>query len=311
MDTIKCGVPQGSILGPLLFLIYINDIVNSSTILKFILFADDTTIFYSSKPSPTLQKTLNNELDKVNNWLNCNKLSLNIGKSCYLNFSLLPPPSKKVTLKMANKPLNKKIVTKFLGVLIDDKLLWKDHIHQVNIKLRKGIGMLYKLKEIVSKSTLKTLYYSFIFPYLDYNLLNWSSAHSTTLDCLNVSNRKAVRIMLSKQKREHTTPLFKELEILPLEELIKLKRGTFMQKIDKNMLPLSTATWFNINNSVIRNRLNLSKYRIPNPRTEYAKRHNIYATTKLWNTEIPAQLKQSTSIGNFKKKYKGYLLTNL
>ena len=68
---------------------------------------------------------------------------------------------------------SKKRVTKYLGILIDDKLLWKDHIHHINLKIRKGIGMLGTLKNIVTKSTLRTVYYSFIFPYLDYNLVNW------------------------------------------------------------------------------------------------------------------------------------------
>ena len=100
---IKCGVPQGSILGPLLFLIYINDIVNSSTILKFFLFADDTTLFFSSKPSPTIEKTINSELNRVNVWINSNKLSLNVNKSCYLKFSLLPS-TPNIHIKLANKP---------------------------------------------------------------------------------------------------------------------------------------------------------------------------------------------------------------
>ena len=105
INSIKCGVPQGSILGPLLFLIYINDIAHSSTILKFYLFADDTTIFYSSKESPKLQQqTLNTELNKVNSWL-CNKLSLNVGKSCYLKFSLLPQTAN-FAVNIAKKPLN-------------------------------------------------------------------------------------------------------------------------------------------------------------------------------------------------------------
>ena len=97
--------------------------------------------------------------------------------------------------------------------------------------------MLEILKNIVTNSTLRTLYYSFIFPYLDYNLLNWSSAYPTNLDCLNVSNKKAVRIILSKKGREHAVPLFKEFDILPLDEFIKLKRDTFMWKLDNNMLP--------------------------------------------------------------------------
>ena len=75
------------------------------------------------------------------------------------------------------------------------------------------------LKNIVTKSTVRTLYYSFTFPYLDYNWLDWSSAYPTNLDCLNVSNKKSVRIILSKKGREHAAPLFKELDILPLDEL--------------------------------------------------------------------------------------------
>ena len=167
--------------------------------------------------------------------------------------------------------------------------------------------MLGILKNIVTKSTLRTLYYSFIFPYLDYNLLNWSSTYPTNLDCLNVSNKKAVRIILSKKGREHAGPLFKDLDILPLDELIKLKRGTFMWKLDNNLLPQSNSGWFKLSNSVIRKRLNLSKYRIPNPRIGYTKRHNTCSATKLWNTEIPMQLKQSTSLKVFKKSYKNNL----
>ena len=220
IDDIKCGVPQGSVLGPLLFLIYINDIINSSSILKFFLFADDTTLFYSAKTSSFLEKQLNDELKKVNKWLISNKLSLNAGKSCFLNFSLVPPIAD-IKIKIANKALEQKKVTKYLGVLIDDKLLWKEHIQSINLKIRKGIGVLYNLKEYVTQSTLKTLYYSFIQPYLDYNIINWSSAPPTNLDCIKVSTNKAVRTILSKRKREHALPFFKELGILPLDDLIK------------------------------------------------------------------------------------------
>ena len=297
---------QGSILGPLLFLIYINDIVNSSTILKFFLFADDTTIFYSSKPSTSLENILNTELDKVNIWLNTNKLSLNVDKSCFLKFSLLPT-TPNLNIKIANKPLQKKRVTKYLGVLIDDKLTWKDHIQTVNIKLRKGIGILSILKEFVTQSTLKSLYFSFIHPYLEYNLLNWSSAYPSNLKCLKVSTNKAVRTILSKNNREHALPLFKKLDILPLDDLIKLKRSSFMWKLSKNLFPHSIDSWFSTNNSAIITRLNISKYSIPNPRTEYAKRHNIYSSIKLWNTKIPNDLKLSTSFKCFKTKYKKLL----
>ena len=92
------------------------------------------------------------------------------------------------------------------------------------MKLRKGIGMLSKVKDYVTISTLKTLYYSFIYPYLDYNIINWSSAAPTNLKILAISNKKAVRTILSKNRQEPSRPLFKQLEILPLDELIRFKR---------------------------------------------------------------------------------------
>ena len=95
-----------------------------------------------------------------------------------------------------------------------------------------------------------------------------------------------------------------------MDELIKLKRDTFMWKLDNNLLPQSNSGCFSLSNSVIRKRLNLSNYRIPNPRIGYTKRHNIYSATKLWNTEIPIQLKQSTSLKVFKKSYNVMYFSN-
>ena len=186
----------------------INDIVHSSNILKFILFADDTTIFYSSKLFPEAQHILDIELNNVNQWLICNKLSLNTDKSCYLRFSHVKPPNL-INEKIAKNPLKHKKYTKYLGVILDDKLTWKNHIDNINLKIRRGIGMLSKVKDFVSSSTLKSLYYSCIYPYLDYNLLNWSSTSTSNLNCLRFSIKKAVRVILSKNKQEHSTPLVK------------------------------------------------------------------------------------------------------
>ena len=177
------------------------------------------------------------------------------------------------------------------------------------MKLRKCIGILHNLKEYVTQSTLKSLYFSFIQPYLEYNIINWSSAQPSNMDCLKFSTKKAVRTILSKNKREHALPLFKSLNILPLDELIKLKKGTYMWKLKNKLLPPSLTSWFQINTSEIVDRINTNKYHLPNPRLEYAKRHITFSGVKLWNKDIPNKIKQSTSIKCFKAKYQKLLLS--
>ena len=116
------------------------------------------------------------------------------------------------------------------------------------------------LKDFVMQSTLRSLYFPVIHPYLDYDLLNWSSVPPSNMDCLRLSNKKAVRTILSKNKQEHTLSLFKTLNFLPLDGLIKQKRGTYMWKL-KNILHLPyLAPWFQLNSSIIICRIHTHKY---------------------------------------------------
>ena len=131
MLDIQCGVPQGSILGPLLFLIYVNDIINSSSILSFIMFADDTNILFSHKNLPELIATLNSELSNISSWFKCNKLSLNINKTNYMHFQTAHlNPEFQYNVKIDDLSLEQKDSTKFLGVTIDKNLSWNQHFKQ-------------------------------------------------------------------------------------------------------------------------------------------------------------------------------------
>ena len=158
-------MPQGSVLGPLLFLLYINDIHTTSTILTFTLYADDTNILLSGTNLNTLTQTLNTELPRITDWLNANKLSLNINKTHYIIFrpGRLPLDFNQPLL-LNNTPIQQESSTKFLGVIIDSRLKFTPHIQYIRNKTSKNIGILYKLRKILPKHTLIQLYNAFILP---------------------------------------------------------------------------------------------------------------------------------------------------
>ena len=164
---VTCGVPQGSILGPILFLIYINDICNVSDLLKFVLFADDTNIFCSGNSPVELQVILNQELSKLYVWFSVNKLALNMEKTNYILFRNRPPDFD-LNIRINNIKLPRVQSTKFLGIVIDEKINWKSHILAVKGKLSKTLSILYKASKLINYEGMLTSYYSLFMPYLCY-----------------------------------------------------------------------------------------------------------------------------------------------
>ena len=157
---IKCGVPQGSILGPLLFLLYINDLCNVSKVVDFILFADDTNIFFSHKDFNSLSETLNSEMRKLTQWCRANKLSINFKKSNFMVFRLR---QRRQTLHLSVQIDNNKIdcvkETVFLGVILDEHLSWKPHILSVSRNIKsKSIGIIYKSSSLLPSQNVLTLF---------------------------------------------------------------------------------------------------------------------------------------------------------
>ena len=152
-SRLTCGVPQGSVLDPLLFLIYINDLPRSSKKLTFYLFADDTNIYYESNNPDLLQKTVNKELKKVKIWLDVNKMSLNVDKTNFIIFkSPRHPLTEAVSIKIGNLPIRKTFYVKFLGVLLDENLSWKYHLTELSKKLARTCGMFFKVRHLLPGS---------------------------------------------------------------------------------------------------------------------------------------------------------------
>ena len=303
-DYVKCGVPQGSVLGPLLFLLYINDIILSSSICKFTLFADDTSLFYSHENKDEGAKILNDELSKIADWLAANKLSLNVSKSKLLIFSNKHSLVKDDSIASSGIFINGEMLkevdhAKYLGALLDNKLNWSYQINAVNLKLSKGIGLLAKIRHFVPNSILRSLYFSFINPYIDYNLLNWGMAAPTNLNLVNSKMKKAVRIISFKNSDQHTDPLFKELEILPLDKSIELKNAKFMWRLKNGILPESLAKNFRNNE-----RTNVIS---SISRLESLKRSIFFAGPKQWN-ELPSSITSKPSLNSFSNALKNYFI---
>ena len=170
---IKCEVPQGSILGPLLFLLYINDLCDVSKALDFILFADDTNIFYSHKDQNCLTEIVNTELKKLPSWFQANKLSINIKKSNFILFKTKQNRRKlDLHFSINENEIDQVQEVLFLGVILDEHLSWN-----LARKISKSIGIICKSSFYLNNNSLCTLYYSLVYPYLHYCASVWGSTY--------------------------------------------------------------------------------------------------------------------------------------
>ena len=305
---ITCGVPQGSILGPILFLLYINDLAFVSKKIFSLFFADDSNLFLSGKNPNELINTMNDELVNIIKWLEVNKLSLNIKKTHYIIFR--KPKSK---LKLDNKLFIKDTIidstksTKFLGVIIDQNLSFGEHLTYIKGKVSRGIGIVNRGKRLLNNSTLRTLYMSFLQPYLTYCITVWGKTFKTLLDPLVKLQKRAIRTICNVNYLTPSAPLFKELNVFNFRELYIYNVQLFCYKHNNHLLPDIFRHFFTFNNSththLTRHRHN---FRVPLSRTNITAK-NIRCTGVHVNNYFSNYLTETCTYDTYKLRIKRYM----
>ena len=308
--TVTCGVPQGSVLGPLLFLVYVNDLAYVSKALFSLMFADDTNMFMSGKNIQLLSDQFNNELTNVVKWLQTNKLSLNIDKTHYMFFKGNKPLENPVIM-IDGKSIGKVSKTKFLGVIMDALLTWRQHTDYISAKISKGVGILYKIRKFVNKKTLINLYYTFIYPYFSYCNEVWGSAYSCHLKRLTTLQKRAIRIIGNTNRTEHTDPLYRDMNILKFHNIHKHVVAQFMFKLFHGKLPSIFDNMFCINANVHQHATRQAKWlHIPRVSSNRSKKTIRYEGCVIWNHIMKNNIPTNCSEATFKIHHKRYLMSD-
>ena len=246
LDIIEWGVPQGSVLGPLLFLIFINDIPLASSLGTW-LFADDTVLVESANNLEVLQSKMNEQVEKVQAWLLANKLSVHyVDKSEYMliNSNNNSRIEGDFELRMSNHILARTKTYRYLGLIVDEKLSWADHINEVCWKISQVAGVIFKVRNRLSKEALMLIYHTLVAQKLRYGLICWATASKFLLDKINVVHNKVVRYMTFSKACSRAWPLYCKLDVLPLDIMIELEWGKIMYKYQNRMLPAAFDTYF-------------------------------------------------------------------
>ena len=309
LKKVTRGVPQGSILGPLLFNIYINELPKNNTISDFILYADDTNILFSDKNTQILENKFQTIMQSTNTWFKNNQLVLNKEKTKYIYFNNTNTGS--ININPNLNSIKQTDEAKFLGIIITSNLSWESHITQVANKIKPAIAILYKIRDLVDETVLLQVYHALIQSHISYGILLWGGAPQSQIETLLKLQKKGLRIIARENMRTSCRPLFHKYKILTVPSLYILESVCYAKKSiqsqtlsGENTTTLRTASQIHHHNT--RNPENIF---IPNIPGRKRKLDTKLKCSLLYN-KLPQTIKQIENVNKFRNATKQFLLDN-
>ena len=295
---VPTGLPTGSVLSCTLFLLYVNDVPQILQHMSPILYADDTTLHCRGSSMQAVAQACNEDLNIFSDWTKANRLSISSQKThtfILTNRNFDPP---QITLD--NSLITSVPSIKFLGVTLDPKMKFNEHIKEICTKVARSSGVLYNLQKYLDTHTLITLYYSLVYPYLQYCILAWGGASQIHLNKLEILQKRCIRIITGSSYFSHTTPLFKQHNILKLKDIYNLKIAEYAYKNQHSLQSQHNRT--HTHNTRFRSNL------LPHfARLTTTQNSLHFKTPTLWN-KVPEFIKNSSNKNRFKIAYKKYLI---